>query len=176
MTTVEATNAPAPATETAANTNAAEPEGAITTVDPDADAGDAGKKKDKDKDKDKDKEKKPLTPSGALQVATKKRKKAEEEEARATRDAWARRTIAKLTKQVRVHKIRETHYDTILETTADPETMKRAMLRLAKITREAEAEPMPPVDFGPLLDSSLADGMIRPHHQNGGIADADSEE
>ena len=172
MTTTEMTTtnapAPAPATETTANMNATEPEGTITAVDPDAEAGDAGKKKDK--------EKKALTPSGALQVATKKRKKAEEEEARANRDAWARETIAKLTKQVRVHKIREAHYDTILETTADPETMKRAMQRLAKITREARCEPGPPVDFGPLLDSSLADGMIRPHHQNAGVADAESEE
>ena len=171
MTTTEMLNVPVPPAETPANMNAANPEGAITAVDPDAEAGDAG-----DAGKKKDKEKKALTPSGALQVATKKRKKAEEEVARATKDAWARKTIAKLTKQVRIHKIRETHYDTILETTADPETMKRAMLRLAKITREAESEPCPPVDFGPLLDSSLADGMIRPHHQNGGTADADSEE
>ena len=172
MTATETSNAPAPApareSEMAANMNAAESEGAITAVDPDTEAGDAGKKKDK--------EKKALTPSGALQVATKKRKKAEEEEARATKDAYARRIIAKLSKQVRVYKVREAHYDTILETTADPETMKRASLRLAKITREAEAEACPPVDFGPLLDSALADNMIRPHHQYGGTADADSEE
>lgn len=168
MTATEMTTAPAPATETAANMNASELEGAITAVDPDTEAGETGKKKDK--------EKKALTPSGARQVETKKRKKAEEEEARANMNAWARKTIAKLHKEVRVYKIREAHYDTILETTADPETMKRAMLRLAKIAREAEAEPMPPVDFGPLLDSALADGMIRPHHQNAGAVDVDSEE